>query len=405
MPTQLRHDRITLRLDDAAGVVRHPEGWLDCDGIATRVGVFDYGSHRELRPVDEVMAAASVASLRGVPLTVEHPSAGVTSENAKAVTSGWVLDAWPDGSVLRCRVRIVDAQAIAAVTEGLRELSCGYSADVEPVSGTYDGEPYDAIQRNIRYNHLSIVEEGRAGPIARLLLDSARNPMIITDAKHNATLAAWLPAIKAAHRTDEAGVAVTIGEDSFVLPAGMVEQIKIMLGISAPDPAAAEAPMAEAAEEAAEVMAGDEEGAGAAAESAPEPAEDGAKYDSARFDAAVKAAVKRAIADERTRVAEVTRCRRYATIADDATIADALRAACRATGMDAKRTDSLASKADTESIAEMRGWLSAIDSQSTSDTRIKIHADKAAEAVPANPIAALEAARIAAHNDRRTARR
>ena len=60
MHTQLRHDRITLRLDDAAGVVRHPEGWLDCDGIATRVGVFDYGSHRELRPVDEVMAAAEI---------------------------------------------------------------------------------------------------------------------------------------------------------------------------------------------------------------------------------------------------------------------------------------------------------------------------------------------------------
>jgi hypothetical protein len=164
--------------------------------------------------------------------------------------------------------------------------------------------------------------------------------------------------------------------------------------------------MAEAAEEAAEAMAGDEEGAGAAGEAAPEvPAEDGAKYDSARFDAAVKAAVSRALADERTRVAEVTRCRRYATIADNATIADALRAACRATGMESKRADSLAAKADPASLAEMGGWLSAIDSQGSADTRIKIHADKAAEAVPANPIAALDAARIAAHNDRRTARR
>jgi 8-oxo-dGTP pyrophosphatase MutT (NUDIX family) len=45
-----------------------------------------------------------------------------------------------------------------------RELSCGYHYDPDMTPGTFEGEEYDGVMRNIRGNHVAIVEEGRAGP-------------------------------------------------------------------------------------------------------------------------------------------------------------------------------------------------------------------------------------------------
>jgi hypothetical protein len=53
---------------------------------------------------------------------------------------------------------------------GKRELSLGYKVDLEETPGVWNGQEYDAIQRNIRVNHLAIVPRGRAGN-ARLNLD------------------------------------------------------------------------------------------------------------------------------------------------------------------------------------------------------------------------------------------
>lgn len=55
---------------------------------------------------------------------------------------------------------------------GKKELSCGYVADCIEESGTYNGEKYDVRQTNIRYNHVALVERGRAGHSVRLKLDS-----------------------------------------------------------------------------------------------------------------------------------------------------------------------------------------------------------------------------------------
>lgn len=54
---------------------------------------------------------------------------------------------------------------------GLRELSLGYSLDLDETPGVWNGQPYDAIQRNIRINHLALVEKARAGEQARLNID------------------------------------------------------------------------------------------------------------------------------------------------------------------------------------------------------------------------------------------
>jgi hypothetical protein len=136
---------------------------------------------REYRPPEEVFAADSQASLAGIPVTIGHPGA-VDSTNWRRHAVGHVSDAppsrRPDGAAewLEASVYVADGHALERVERGdLVEVSMGYTADVVPQKGIApDGTPYDAVQRNIRFNHLALLQDGRAraGRGARLRLDS-----------------------------------------------------------------------------------------------------------------------------------------------------------------------------------------------------------------------------------------
>jgi hypothetical protein len=165
------------------GEVRTPEttdaGFLRADAYVTRAGVFVYRDaqgreRRELRHPDEVFAPASLASLQMAPITFNHPPDVVTSENARELTVGHIGDSVTrDDEFVKTPVLVTDAAAVKAVLDGThRETSCGYTADVIDEVGTYDGEPYDSVQRTIRYNHVALVPRGRAGPEVRVRLDA-----------------------------------------------------------------------------------------------------------------------------------------------------------------------------------------------------------------------------------------
>ena len=64
-----------------------------------------------------------------------------------------------DGTNVRAEIIIHDSKVLKA---GLRELSLGYDCDCDETPGVWQGQPYDAIQHNIRINHLAIVEQARA---------------------------------------------------------------------------------------------------------------------------------------------------------------------------------------------------------------------------------------------------
>lgn len=158
----------------------------------TRVGVFTYltadgKTVRELRLPEEVFAPESLSSFELVPLTNDHPREGdgaVTAENARRLAVGTVGNVKRDATdrnYVAGELMIHDADAAKLVDAGKREISCGYFCDREPAEpgATYldpltgDAEPYDFIQRNIRGNHVAIVDHGRAGPEARIMLDAA----------------------------------------------------------------------------------------------------------------------------------------------------------------------------------------------------------------------------------------
>lgn len=164
-----------------AKVEKTPQGYLRVPAFATKVGVRkfrlpDGTVRRELRPPDEVFHSESMLSLAHCPLTNEHPREGiVTPENVRDYSVGHVGEkiGQSDGKYLECFVTIQDSQAIKDVEDGVREeVSCGYTCEHDETPGVWNGEEYDLVQRNIRYNHLALTRKSRLGEDVRLKLDS-----------------------------------------------------------------------------------------------------------------------------------------------------------------------------------------------------------------------------------------
>lgn len=161
-----------------APFVETPEGYLKGRACVTCIGVFSYlnadgTTTNELRLPEEVMNQDSLATLEGKPLTNDHPMFGVDASSAKLLQVGSVFKVDNDPYKVYCDIMITDAQAVADVKAGKRELSCGYDCEVEDASGVYGGVAYNRIQRNIRYNHVALVHKARAGDDARLRMDGA----------------------------------------------------------------------------------------------------------------------------------------------------------------------------------------------------------------------------------------
>lgn len=151
-----------------------PEGYLIDNPILTRVGIFEYHNpdgtiRRELRLPEEVFAAESLASYKGKPVILTHEAGLVDVENVQQEHIGTTLsEGIQDGDNVRAQIVIHDAESL---DYGLRELSLGYTQTPDETPGVWNGQPYDAIQRNIQINHLALVEKARAGEQARLNID------------------------------------------------------------------------------------------------------------------------------------------------------------------------------------------------------------------------------------------
>lgn len=157
---------------------RTDEGYLKGRAIVTNVGVFTYklpggGVQRELRPPEEVFSSDSMNSLRMVPITNQHPREKVDSENIKKLQAGSAGDeVRRDAFHLSSPLVVTDPSTVEGIENGNKAISCGYMVDVEEKAGVWMGVPYDAVQRNIRYNHIAVnLDRGRAGDDAVIKLD------------------------------------------------------------------------------------------------------------------------------------------------------------------------------------------------------------------------------------------
>jgi hypothetical protein len=158
------------------------EGFLRVPGNVARTGIQDYlaselglkGDPNRIikvyRPPEEVFNADSLATYNGADITLNHPVGMVNADNYKIVSKGVSRgDGQKSDIFVQCDLIIKDAAAIKAVNSGKCELSAGYSAIYDETPGvTLDGEKYDYVQREIRINHIAIVDRGRAGALAKI---------------------------------------------------------------------------------------------------------------------------------------------------------------------------------------------------------------------------------------------
>lgn len=160
------------------------EGYLVAPGNMARTGVQEYRAYelgldadgmdpmkviRLHRPPDEVFDTASMASFEGKPITIEHPPVAVTSDNWSELAKGDVRDVGRSGELMTGTLVIRSKDAIEAVQSGKAQLSNGYTFELDMTSGTTaDGRAYDGVQRNIRGNHVALVDAARCGSACRI---------------------------------------------------------------------------------------------------------------------------------------------------------------------------------------------------------------------------------------------
>lgn len=175
------------------GVQKTVQGFLKCDAALGRVGVLTYqtpaGPRRELRPPDEVFSPVSMVTASDAVVTDMHPAKDdgwIDTKNHKRLSVGHVSGGvHQDGEHLMGQVTITDPKMIELVNAGQRkEVSPGYLCRLDAVPGRWngteygpnvqDGEPYDAIQRDIIHNSVGIGPSnwGRQGSSVSLRLDS-----------------------------------------------------------------------------------------------------------------------------------------------------------------------------------------------------------------------------------------
>lgn len=167
------------------------EGYLVDHPIVTSTGIFEYmnpdGSmRRELRLPEDVFAPESLKTYRGKPIIITHDAGYVDKDNVEEEQIGTILsEGYQDGDDVRAEIIIHDTDAMKEC--GLRELSLGYNLRLEETPGVWNGQPYDAIQRDIVINHLALVGSARAGEQARLNIDARDQKTTLKGGKIMAT--------------------------------------------------------------------------------------------------------------------------------------------------------------------------------------------------------------------------
>lgn len=170
-------------------------GWVEIKGNPiTRVGVFPYSGeslklergrvYNVYRPAEELQREETVNSFKLIPWTNDHPSALLGDpENGRIPAEDYGIsgvtgeDVYFDNDFLLANIKILTKELADEVASGKKELSAAYTFDCIMQKGMYNGIEYEVVQRNIRGNHLSLVDQGRAGPEVSVLDSSEGGEM------------------------------------------------------------------------------------------------------------------------------------------------------------------------------------------------------------------------------------
>jgi hypothetical protein len=154
-------------------------GWIEVkNNPLSKVGVFPYSGgqvggdptkiYNVYRPAEELSHPEAIDSLKLIPWVNDHvmlgsSKDGLTPAEEKGVEGVIGEDVYFKDGILYGNIKIFSENLANLIEDGKKQLSAGYRCVYDFVSGVFNGQPYDAIQKNIRFNHLALVDEGRMG--------------------------------------------------------------------------------------------------------------------------------------------------------------------------------------------------------------------------------------------------
>lgn len=116
-----------------------------------------------LRDPAELLRA--VKTFNNVPILSRHVPVFADNPPKELIVGATGTDAAWNAPYINNSLTIWDAEAIKGIeTREAVELSSAYLYDADMTPGMYEGVRYDGVMRNIRGNHVALVEAGRAGP-------------------------------------------------------------------------------------------------------------------------------------------------------------------------------------------------------------------------------------------------
>ena len=155
-------------------------GWYEVpDNPISKAGIFEYlGSsigapdpdkvYMVFRPEEELNNQETIDSFKLVPLIDDHEMLGNESEGLTPAEKKGVHGVigekvkYSDG-YLRGNLKVFSEEQSEIIDLGKKDLSLGFRCRYDFTPGTFNGERYDVIQRQIRGNHVASVDEGRMG--------------------------------------------------------------------------------------------------------------------------------------------------------------------------------------------------------------------------------------------------
>ena len=155
--------------------------WLVEDNPVSIEGVFPYYGktidkrlepdriYQVFRPFEELSNPETLKSFDGIPFIDDHEmlGEGFTPVDQRPA-AGVMMNPRAEDGTLRADLKIFSEGLKDKIAGGKKELSLGYQCTYELRRGVWNGKPYDAIQRNVRGNHIALVDQGRMGAGVRV---------------------------------------------------------------------------------------------------------------------------------------------------------------------------------------------------------------------------------------------
>lgn len=155
--------------------------WLIEGNPITKEGVFPYLGrtisprlepdkiYQVYRPYAELANPETLKSFDGIPLIEDHEMLGdgFTSTDDRP-PQGILMNPRADNGMLVGDLKIFSDAMKDRIEGGKKELSLGYKCRYDITPGEWNGQHYDAIQTDLRGNHIALVAQGRMGHDVRV---------------------------------------------------------------------------------------------------------------------------------------------------------------------------------------------------------------------------------------------